>query len=164
MTKLDIALYDETKRVKQQQFDLIKKLILATAKELGLDQNFEVSITIVDNDRIQEINRDYRSVDRPTDVISFAIEDNDEEFEWLFDEEFDEEVNDLPRLLGDIFISIDKTEEQAADYGHSFDRELGFLTVHGFLHLNGFDHQTAEEEQEMFSLQEKILEENDLER
>ena len=164
MTKLDIALYDETERVKQQQLDLIKKLILATAEELGLDQNFEVSITIVDNDRIQEVNREYRSIDRPTDVISFAIEDNDEEFEVFFDEEFNDQENDLPRLLGDIFISIDRTEEQALDYGHSFERELGFLTVHGFLHLNGFDHQTVEEEQEMFSLQEKILEENGLER
>lgn len=164
MTKLDIALYDETERVKQQQLDLAEKLILATAKELRLDQNFEVSITIVDNDRIQEINRDYRSIDRPTDVISFAIEDNDDEFEWMFDEENNENTNDLPRLLGDIFISIDKIEEQASDYGHSFEREFGFLTVHGFLHLNGFDHQTVEEEKEMFSLQEKILEENGLER
>ena len=164
MTKLDIALYDETKRVKQEQLDLIEELILATAKELGLDQNFEVSITIVDNDKIQQINRDYRSIDRPTDVISFAIEDNDEEFECLFDEEFSECTNDLPRLLGDIFISFDKIKEQASDYGHSFERELGFLTVHGFLHLNGFDHQTKEDEKAMFSLQEKILEENGLER
>ena len=163
MTKLDIALYDETKRVKQQQFDLIKKLILATAKELGLDHNFEVSITIVDNDRIQEINRDYRSVDRPTDVISFAIEDNDEEFEWLFDEEFDEEVNDLPRLLGDIFISFDITEEQAADYGHSFVRELGFLTVHGFYILMDLIIKLQKKKKKCFPFK-KILEENGLER
>ena len=164
MTKLDIALYDETERVKQQHLDLIEKLIQATAEELALDQNFEVSITIVDNNRIQEINRDYRSIDRPTDVISFAIEDDDEEFELFFEDAFEEMNDELPRLLGDIFISIDRTEEQAIDYGHSFERELGFLTVHGFLHLNGYDHQTEEEERAMFSLQEKILEENGLER
>ena len=164
MTKLDIALYDETERVKQQHLDLIEKLIRATAEELALDQNFEVSITIVDNNRIQEINRDYRSIDRPTDVISFAIEDDDEEFELFFEDAFEEMNDDIPRLLGDIFISIDRTEEQAIDYGHSFERELGFLTVHGFLHLNGYDHQTEEEEKTMFSLQEKILEENGLER
>lgn len=164
MTKLDIALYDETERVKQQHLDLIEKLIHATAEELALDQNFEVSITIVDNNRIQEINRDYRSIDRPTDVISFAIEDDDEEFELFFEDAFEEMNDELPRLLGDIFISIDRTEEQAIDYGHSFERELGFLTVHGFLHLNGYDHQTEEEERAMFSLQEKILEENGLER
>jgi len=165
VTKLDLALYDETERVKQQHLDLIEKLILATANELELDQNFEVSITIVDNDKIQEINREYRSIDQTTDVISFAIEDgDDEDFEVFFEEEFAEQENHFPRLLGDIFISIDKTEEQAKDYGHSFERELGFLTVHGFLHLNGFDHQTDEEEKVMFSLQEKILEENGLER
>ena len=73
MTKLDIALYDETERVKQQQLDLVKKLILATAKELGLDQNFEVSITIVDNDRIQEINREYRSIESSANVFMRII-------------------------------------------------------------------------------------------
>ena len=165
MTVLDIALYDETGRVKQEHMALIEQLIMATAKELDLGLNFEVSITIVDNDRIQEINRDYRSIDRATDVISFAIEDDDEEdFSIFFEEEDDENATDLPRLLGDIFISIDKVKEQAKDYGHSFERELGFLTVHGFLHLNGYDHQTKEEEAEMFGLQEKILEENSLER
>lgn len=164
MTALDIALYDETERVEKKHLDLINQLIVAAAEKLDLGSNFEVSITIVDNNRIHEINREYRSIDRPTDVISFAIEDNDEEdFEIFFDEEMKEEL-DLPRLLGDIFISIDKAEEQAEEFGHSFDREIGFLAVHGFLHLNGYDHQTEEEEKEMFTLQEEILEENGLER
>ena len=104
-------------------------------------------------------------IDNYTDVISFALEDGDEkDFDVFFDSEFADMDIDMPRLLGDIFISVDKTEEQAKDYGHSFERELGFLTVHGFLHLNGYDHQTKEEEKVMFSLQEKILEENNLER
>ena len=164
MTRLDIAIYDETKRVEAPHLDLMKKLIIAAANKLNLGENFEVSITVVEDQRIQEINRDYRFIDKPTDVISFAIEDNDEEdFAVFFDQEFMEE-DKFPRLLGDLFISIDKAENQAAAFGHSLERELGFLTVHGFLHLNGYDHQTKAEEKEMFSLQEIILEENGLER
>lgn len=162
---LDIALYDETKGVAEMHLALIEKLLIAAANKLALGENFEVSVTIVDNKRIQEINREYRSIDKPTDVISFAIEDNDEEnFEIFFGNEFDKDEVNMPRLLGDIFISIDKAEEQAEEFGHALDREIGFLAVHGFLHLNGYDHQTEAEEKEMFSLQEEILEENGLER
>lgn len=166
MKELDIALYDETDRVEERHMSLIEKLILSAARTLDLGENFEVSITVVDDAKIHEINREYRSIDRPTDVISFAIEDNDDEFEVFFDEDFFDEENEMaiPRLLGDIFISIDKAIEQADEFGHSFERELGFLTVHGFLHLNGYDHQTEEEEKEMFDLQEVILKENGLER
>lgn len=158
---MDIAISDETKHLETKDLTLIKELILTSGKELGLDENFELSITLVDNEKIQEINRDYRSIDQVTDVISFAIEDNDDEEFWDF---FEEEDFPIPRLLGDIFISIDRTKEQAKDYGHSFERELGFLVVHGFLHLNGYDHQTEAEEKEMFALQEKILKEHGLER
>lgn len=159
---VDIAIYDETDRTNQKHMDLIEQVIISAAKELKLEDNFEVSITIVDNNRIHEINKEYRSIDRPTDVISFAIEDNDDEFEIFFDELDDAIV--LPRLLGDIFISMDKAEEQAEEFDHSIEREIGFLTVHGFLHLNGYDHQTEEEEKEMFALQDIVLEENGLER
>lgn len=159
---MDIAIYDETDRTNQKHMDLIEQVIISAAKELKLEDNFEVSITIVDNNRIHEINKEYRSIDRPTDVISFAIEDNDDEFEIFFDE-LDDDIA-LPRLLGDIFISMDKVEEQAEEFDHSIEREIGFLTVHGFLHLNGYDHQTEEEEKEMFALQDIILEENGLER
>lgn len=165
MTILDIAIYDETERVDDTHLELMKELIIAAAKRLDLGENFEVSVTIVDDKKIQEINREYRFIDKATDVISFAIEDNDEEdFAVFFDSEFMEEEVQIPRLLGDLFISIDKAEDQAEAFGHSLERELGFLTVHGFLHLNGYDHQTEAEEKEMFSLQEEILEENGLER
>ncbi len=165
MTILDIAIYDETERVEETHLKLMKELIIAAAKKLNLGENFEVSVTIVDDNKIQEINREYRFIDKATDVISFAIEDNDEEdFAVFFDSEFMEEEVQIPRLLGDLFISIDKAENQAEAFGHSLERELGFLTVHGFLHLNGYDHQTEAEEKEMFSLQEEILEENGLER
>lgn len=162
---MDIAIYDETERVEETHLKLMKELIIAAAKKLNLGENFEVSVTIVDDNKIQEINREYRFIDKATDVISFAIEDNDEEdFAVFFDSEFMEEEVQIPRLLGDLFISIDKAENQAEAFGHSLERELGFLTVHGFLHLNGYDHQTEAEEKEMFSLQEEILEENGLER
>ena len=90
-----------------------------------------------------------------SDVISFALEDEGEgELAVIFDEDED---FDLPRNLGDIMISVERAKEQAEEYGHSFDRELGFLAVHGFLHLNGYDHMTPEDEKEMFTLQEDIL-------
>lgn len=162
---MDIAIFDETNRAEEKHLSLIEQLIVSASKKLELGDNFEMSVTIVDNNRIHEINREYRKMDKPTDVISFAIEDNDEEdFEIFFDTLDNEEEIEIPRLLGDIFISIDKAEEQAKEFGHSLDREIGFLAVHGFLHLNGYDHQTEEEEHEMFSLQDEILKENDLER
>lgn len=163
MSILDIALSDETGRLEQKHLTLMEELIVASGKELKLADNIELSVTIVDNQSIKEINRDYRSIDEPTDVISFALEDNDDEdFAVFFEGDFASDDILLPRLLGDIFISIDRTEEQAEEYGHSFERELGFLVVHGFLHLNGYDHQTEADEHEMFSLQEKILKENGL--
>lgn len=162
---MDLALFDETNRAEEKHLSLVEQLILSAAKKLELGDNFEVSVTIVDNNRIHEINREYRKIDRPTDVISFAIEDNDEEeFERFFATLDSDEELEIPRLLGDIFISIDKAKEQAEEFGHSLDREIGFLAVHGFLHLNGYDHQTEEEEHEMFSLQDEILKENNLER
>ncbi|WP_232695361.1 rRNA maturation RNase YbeY [Brevibacillus daliensis] len=115
----------------------------------------EVVVTLVDNERIHELNRDYRGVDRPTDVLSFALnEEGEDEMEILID---DNDFDDYPNMLGDIIISIPRTMEQAEDYGHSFERELGFLTVHGFLHLIGYDHGTPEEEKEMFGRQDEIL-------
>jgi probable rRNA maturation factor len=109
----------------------------------------EVSVTVTDNDEIRRLNREYRQVDRPTDVLSFPLWEPDEE--WVIAEE--EEA--VP--LGDIVISLPKAKEQAEEYGHSLDREMGFLAVHGFLHLIGYDHETEEQEKEMFSRQEEIL-------
>lgn len=108
--------------------------------------NLVFNIIIVDNEYIHTLNRDYRHVDRPTDVITFALEDNGR----IETEE--------GRILGDIYISIDKAKEQAKEYGHSLKRELSFLTVHGFLHLLGYDHMTKEDEKVMFEKQERILE------
>ena len=97
------------------------------------------------------INKDYRNIDRITDVISFAL--NDEQDFLIKTEE-----------IGDIFICIDQAKRQAEEYGHSLDRELGFLSVHGYLHLNGYDHMTKEDEEIMFKKQEEILEKANLRR
>ena len=103
-----------------------------------------ISIIIVDNDYIHKINKEYRGIDRETDVISFALEEG-------------ETIDEPIKTLGDIYISIDKVYEQAKEYGHSIKRELFFLVTHGFLHLLGYDHMNKEDEEKMFSLQEKIL-------
>ena len=109
------------------------------------------SITFVGEEQIKEINKNYRGIDKVTDVISFAFEDG---------KNYQEEV----RVLGDIFICIPKMIEQASLYGHSRKRELSFLTVHGLLHLLGYDHQTKEEEEIMFSRQELILDATNIKR
>lgn len=115
-------------------------------KVLKLNKDNEVSVSFVRSRTIHQLNRDYRKIDRPTDVITFAAMDGEEIYPE--EEQFD---------LGDIFINIDYARRQAGEYGHSFRREICFLFTHGLLHCLGYDHQTAEEEKEMFALQEKIL-------
>ncbi len=105
-----------------------------------------MSITIVSDEEIQRINREYRDTDRVTDVISFAIEDGEDDLP---------DVPGLPENIGDLFIDPDKVRAQSVDYGHSFERELGYTVVHGFLHLNGYDHIKPEDEAIMIPLQEK---------
>lgn len=103
------------------------------------------NIIFVSNDEIHSINREYRNTDRVTDVISFALEDNEEEAFKSY------------RLLGDIYIAIDVAYDQALEYNHSREREVCFLATHGILHLLGYDHMTIEEEKEMFGKQEELL-------
>lgn len=157
---MELVIFDETGRVSDEHLQLIEALLDYAAEWLELEPDTEMSVTLVDNQKIREINREYRNKDTATDVISFAMADEVEE-ELLIDFS---ELESLPPELGDIFISIDKAEEQAQEYGHSFERELGFLAVHGFLHLNGYDHMTPEDEKEMFGLQNTILKEYGLER
>lgn len=121
-------------------------IIEQALKTLGIEDDVEVSCVLVDDERIHEINREYRHIDRSTDVISFAMEDNDQFY-----------VEDMPRTLGDIFISVDHAKKQAEEYGHSLRREMCFLFTHGILHLLGYDHMTDEQEKEMFGLQDQIL-------
>jgi probable rRNA maturation factor len=148
---------DETEELTEEQMLEIERVINFAAKKQNVEEHSEVSVTFVSNERIQEINREYRDKDKPTDVISFAMEE-------LGEGEVELVGAEMPRVLGDIIISIPKAIEQAEEYGHSFLRELGFLAVHGFLHLLGYDHMTEEEEKEMFTLQKEILDEYGLKR
>ncbi len=121
----------------------IRKLIDYAINYQNLD-SLIFNVIFVDNEKIRELNREYRNIDKTTDVISFALEDY-QDIHYDF------------RLLGDIYISIPKAEEQAKEYGHSFLREISFLTIHGFLHLLGYDHKKEQDEKIMFELQERIL-------
>lgn len=141
MNKVEI--FNETDE-KLKEIDELSPLVDYMINYEKLD-NLVFNIIIVDNEYINALNRDYRHVDRPTDVITFALEDNGR----IETEE--------GRILGDIYISIDKAKEQAIEYGHSLKRELSFLTVHGFLHLLGYDHMTKDDEKVMFEKQERIL-------
>ena len=136
-------IFNETNR-KIEELKILNDYVKYVVKELDL-LKCEFNIIIVDNEKIHEINKEYRNIDRETDVISFALED-----------EKDIEYDDF-RLLGDIYISIDRVISQAKEYGHSELREICFLATHGILHLLGYDHMEPEDEKEMFDLQNKLL-------
>ena len=122
----------------------LKKLIKYAIKYMKLD-NLEFGVIFVDNKKIKEINKEYRNIDRETDVITFRLAD------------YEEVIYDKINVLGDIYISLEKARSQSVEYGHSYLRELSFLLIHGFLHLLGYDHMNKEDEEEMFRLQEEIL-------
>ena len=134
-----------------KELDTLLKFIEFVVKKEKLD-NCMFNIILVDNPYIHKINLEYRGIDRPTDVISFALEDSKDEVDLGF------------RVLGDIYISLDKVEEQSKLYEHSYLRELCFLTIHGLLHLLGYDHMEKEEEVIMFKKQEEILSEFGIEK
>ena len=131
---MEIEIFNETNEDLEKELSELKELLMNVSKDEGLD-NILFNVIIIDNDRIRKINKEYRNIDRETDVISFALED-DKTFNL-------EEI----RVLGDIYISIEKARSQAEEYGHSFKRELSFLAIHGFLHLLGYDHMEKEEEE-----------------
>ena len=162
-----IEMIDETNQVseeiKNQTLDILEFAAQKTGKE-----DKEMAVTFVTNERSHELNLKYRDTNRPTDVISLEYKP---ESSLSFDEEDLSDDPDLAEVLtefdayiGELFISVDKAREQAQEYGHSFEREMGFLAVHGFLHINGYDHYTPHEEKEMFSLQEEILDAYGLKR
>ncbi len=140
----EVTIYNETDLEFVYQ-DIIEKVINKALEIEGL-KKASCSIIIVDNSYIHKLNKEYRGIDRVTDVISFALEDDKSMI-----------IPDEIRLLGDIYISIDKAKEQAEEYGHSLERELCFLSVHGLYHLLGYDHETEEEAEVMFKKQEEVL-------
>ena len=147
MVELDFASkYEEFNYLEEKYLEIVD----ATFSMLELSFSPIISVSIVDNDYIHQINKTYRNIDRETDVISFAFLDNEKNKTQIM------KSNNVVSL-GDIYISLEKAKEQANNYGHSLDRELLFLFTHGLLHLLGYDHMTKEDENIMFSLQDKIL-------
>lgn len=142
MNKIEI--FNQTEE-KIKELDTVEKVLYSAMEKEHLE-NTSFNLIIVDNNYIHELNKNYRGIDRETDVITFALEDEDTVI-----------IPDDERILGDIYISLDKAKAQAEEYRHSFLRELSFLAVHGFYHLLGYDHQTKEEEKVMFAKQEEVL-------
>lgn len=140
---MKIGLFSLVEKNLDDYFKVIKKVLKLGLKELEI-KKVEFNIIIVDNNYIHDLNKKYRGIDRETDVISFALED-------------DKTFNPKTRVLGDVYISLDKAISQAEEYGHSLERELCFLAVHGMLHLLGYDHMEKNEEEIMFKLQDEIL-------
>lgn len=134
------------------ELETVKDVLVYAVKKEKLT-NVIFNVIIVDNDYIHHLNKNYRHIDKETDVITFALEDEKEMV-----------APDGERVLGDIYISVDKARSQAKEYKHSLLRELSFLAIHGFYHLLGYDHMTKEEEKVMFSKQEEVLHECNIER
>lgn len=127
---------------------LIEDCARAALEEEDISDDAEVSVMLVDNARIRELNREFREIDKETDVLSFPMGDEDG---------FEVDPGTDAILLGDIVISVEKAKEQSEEYGHSFKRETAFLLTHSLFHLLGYDHMTPEKEKEMFAKQEKVL-------
>ena len=140
----EVTIYNKT----DEEFtyeDIIEKVVFKAFEVEGV-KKASCSIIIVDNTFIHKLNKEYRGIDRVTDVISFALEDDKSMV-----------IPDGIRLLGDIYISLDKAKEQSKEYGHSLERELCFLAVHGVYHLLGYDHESEEDAKIMFKKQEEVL-------
>ena len=162
-----IEMIDETNQVseeiKNQTLDILEFAAQKTGKE-----DKEMAVTFVTNERSHELNLKYRDTNRPTDVISLEYKPESslsfDEEDLADDPDLAEVLTEFDAYIGELFISVDKAREQAQEYDHSFEREMGFLAVHGFLHINGYDHYTPQEEKEMFNLQEDILDAYGLKR
>lgn len=154
---MKVIIKNEQKKIvlKKNLKDFIKKVIFSGFKEIDFNISSEINIFIVDNNKIKAINCEHRCIDKVTDVLSFPMVDMLEGS--INSDEGDYDLDTQNLFLGDIIISAEKALEQAELYGHSFERELSFLVLHGLLHLLGFDHQDEKSEKTMMELQENIL-------
>lgn len=142
--ELQLFYQDFTDSAPQDAEEMFNKLLIHIKQHMELLGSYTISLSIVSSEKIQEINRDYRNIDRPTDVISFAYQEEGNE--------------DLPLIdLGEILICLDVAKKQSIEFNHSYKRELAFLFIHGTLHLLGYDHMEEKEAEEMFALQNDIL-------
>ncbi|MBE6131841.1 MAG: rRNA maturation RNase YbeY [Erysipelotrichaceae bacterium] len=147
---IEMSFYNETNYEKYNE-EYFFNLAQVIFNHLKLNNYFIFDITIVTLDEIHRINKEYRNIDRPTDVISFAFEDEVEGENKII------RNDNLPRTLGEIFICYEKCQMQSEEYGHSLDREMAFLFTHGLLHLLGYDHMNEEDEKIMFKIQDEIM-------
>ena len=159
---MKVAIRNNQKKFKvtKELRDLVKSAAKATLLYMEFGTKVEISVMFTDNAEIKELNRLHRNIDRETDVLSFPLIEYDENGAVL--EEFMDFNPSGEMVLGDIVISLERAAQQAEEYGHSFNREVGFLTVHSMLHLLGYDHMTPRDEEEMFGYQEDILNEMNL--
>ena len=152
LTQIDFQDIDEAKEYEE----IIEKVVYECFKEEDLlETKLYMSIILTNKDKIQELNNTYRKINKTTDVLSFPMFEKEEleDFEGI-----------IPEPLGDIVISIEKVKEQAEEYGHSFERELAYMVVHGFYHLMGYDHIEEKDKLEMRPKEEKILQELNITR
>ena len=133
---------------------MLNQVLNKAAEVYGLEPQAEVSVVLADDEYIHQLNRQYRGKDKPTDVLSFAMNDH---CAGTHEPDINQIPADIEILLGDIIISLETAARQAGEYGHSLERELAYLTVHGMLHLLGYDHEEAEEQQEMRQEEEHVL-------
>lgn len=139
---------------KQKYESTIKQVVDTCFKKEKLDKtNLYMSVTLTNPEEIEKLNRQYRNIDRPTDVLSFPMFEKDELDKKIQTNDFENED-----ILGDIVVSVDKVKEQAIEYGHSFERELSYMIVHGFYHLMGYDHIEENDKKVMRKKEENILE------
>ena len=141
-----------------------EKAINRVIKQCYKEENLEnsklfITITLTNTENIQKINKEYRNIDKPTDVLSFPMFEKEELNKKIANNDFEYED-----ILGDIVISVQRVEEQAKEYGHSFERELSYMVVHGFYHLMGYDHIKEEDKEIMRPKEEKVLKDLNLER
>ena len=147
---MEIEFFNETSENLDNELEIVHKVLIHGLKKLKIEEAI-FNVIIVDNEYIHKLNKEYRNIDRETDVITFALQD---------DKTFNPNIN----ILGDVYISIEKAKSQSIEYDHSLLRELCFLAVHGMLHLLGYDHMKKEDEIVMFKLQEEILDEMGIKR
>ena len=151
--EIEIRREPEHLTVSMEDMDAVRRVVETVGRLYGAEEA-EVSVTLTDDAHIHVLNRDYRGVDRPTDVLSFALMESDEP----------EIIGGASEVLGDLVISLERVQAQAEEYGHSALRELSFLTVHGMLHLLGYDHMEEDERLEMETEQRHVMEELGIER
>ena len=151
--EIEIRREPEHLTVSMEDMDAVRRAVETVGRLYGAEEA-EVSVTLTDDAHIHALNREYRGVDRPTDVLSFALMESEEP----------EIIGGASEVLGDLVISLERVQAQAEEYGHSALRELSFLTVHGMLHLLGYDHMEEDERLEMETEQRHVMEELGIER